>query len=96
MALLGRAMDQLVAEQHRAGKREQFEQLKHFIAGRNPQVRFADAARTLQMSEQATMQAATRLRRRYRTLLKQEISQTVSRPEDLEDEYQALFEALSS
>jgi RNA polymerase sigma-70 factor (ECF subfamily) len=36
-----------------------------------------------------------RLRQRYRQLLREEIAQTVSSPEEIEDEFRELFAALN-
>ena len=38
------------------------------------------------MSEEAVCQAASRLRKRYRELLREEIAQTVAEPGDVDDE----------
>ena len=41
-------------------------------------------------------QAAHRLRKRYRELLREEVAQTVESPEEVEDEIGRLFEALGA
>ena len=45
-------------------------------------------------TETATRMAASRLRKRYRNLLREEIAHTVSRPEEIDEEVQHLFKAL--
>jgi len=45
----------------------------------------------LGMTESAARMATSRLRRRYRQLLREEIAQTVSSPEDIDDEINSLF-----
>jgi RNA polymerase sigma-70 factor (ECF subfamily) len=47
----------------------------------------------LGISEQAARQAASRLRKRYRELLREEVSQTVAEPGDIDDEIRSLFAA---
>jgi len=55
---------------------------------------YANAAATCQMTEGAVKVAAHRLRKRYGELLREEIAQTVSRPEEVEDEIRLLVAAL--
>ena len=43
------------------------------------------------MTEAAAKKAGSRLRHRYREILRQEISQTVSEPEDIDEEMRNLF-----
>ena len=42
----------------------------------------------------AAKKAASRMRRRYRELLREEISQTVAGPDEIEDEIRNLFATL--
>ncbi len=53
------------------------------------------AVRGLKMNEQSLRVTMHRLRKRYREILREEIAQTVARPEDVEEELRALFEAFS-
>ena len=54
------------------------------------------AAGELNTSEGAVRVAVHRLRRRYRQLLRAEISKTVAEPSDVDDEIRSLFSALDS
>jgi RNA polymerase sigma-70 factor (ECF subfamily) len=56
---------------------------------------YAEAAAKLGLSEGALRVAVHRLRRRYRELLRQEIAQTLSRPDQVEEEIKALFSAFA-
>jgi RNA polymerase sigma-70 factor (ECF subfamily) len=94
LALLERVLTRLEDESRDAGKGEQFDVLKQFLAGRSSESSLAEAAARLSMSEGAVKTAAHRLRRRYRELLRDEIAQTVASPEDVEDEIRSLFDAL--
>ncbi len=47
------------------------------------------------MSEVAVRMTVSRMRRRCRELLRDEIAQTVSSPTEIDEEYHALFAALS-
>jgi RNA polymerase sigma-70 factor (ECF subfamily) len=55
---------------------------------------YAQAAGELGMTEGAVKQAASRMRRRYRELLREAIAQTVAGPEEVEDEIRNLFAVL--
>ena len=48
------------------------------------------------MTQAAAKMAAHRMRRRYRELLRQEILQTVTGPDEVDEEIQNLFAILSS
>jgi RNA polymerase sigma-70 factor (ECF subfamily) len=93
ITLLGRVMQRLQREMERGGKGRQFELLKHVISGGDPAVTFAKLAMQLGQSEAATRMAASRMRQRYRELLRDEISQTVTSQEEIEDEIRSLFAA---
>jgi DNA-directed RNA polymerase specialized sigma24 family protein len=96
VALLDNVTGQLRKEYLRAGKGWQFECLKAFLAGRSPTVRYAQAAEQLRITQSAAMTAASRLRQRYRELLRSEIARTVAHPDEVDDEIVLLFNSLSS
>ncbi|HEV7999960.1 MAG TPA: sigma-70 family RNA polymerase sigma factor [Planctomycetaceae bacterium] len=94
VALLGRILQRLEAESADAGKSEQFQELKGFLIGEHAGAIYADVAVRLSTSEAAVKMAASRLRRRYRELLREEIAETLSRPDDVDDEISKLFATL--
>ena len=94
IALLDHVMKSLEAELGQAGKAKQFEVLKGFIAGDHSGTTYAQAADTLNLTEAAVTKAASRMRQRYRELLREEISQTVAGPSEVEDEIRNLFTTL--
>jgi DNA-directed RNA polymerase specialized sigma24 family protein len=94
IALLGQIMERLQGEFAEAGKARQFEELKAFIVGDHAGTTYAQPAAILNVTEAAAKKAASRMRRRYRELLREEIAQTVVGPEDVEDEIRNLFAAL--
>ena len=55
---------------------------------------YAEVGRKLGMTEAAAKMAAHRMRRRYRDLLREEIPETVSGPDEVEDEISKLFATL--
>lgn len=94
VTLLNRVMNRLQREMERNGKAKQFHCLKGFIGG-SGKSSYATAAADLGLSESAARMAASRMRGRYRELLRDEIAQTVSSQEDIESEVQYLFATFS-
>jgi DNA-directed RNA polymerase specialized sigma24 family protein len=94
IALLGRTMQRLETEFSDAGKKSQYESLKGFLIGQHGGATYADVAAKLGMTEAAAKMAVHRMRRKYRELLRDEIRDTVSAPEDVEDEISKLFATL--
>ncbi len=89
-------MQRLRRDMERDGKGRQFDLLKHILSGDNSDLTLPDVAAELGQAETATRMAASRMRSRYRELLRDEISQTLSSPEDVEDEIRSLFAAFES
>ncbi len=93
LALLDRVLARLRSELEAEGRSRHFEVLRGFlVAGADPGTHAAAGA-ALGLSEGAARIAVHRLRRRYRELLREEIAQTLTRPERVEDELNALFRA---
>ena len=95
LALLDRVLSRLRDEHLIAGKLSQFETLQPFLSLDRASANYVEAARQLKTTEATVRVAAHRLRKRYRSLLRDEIAQTVATPEDVEDEIRHLFEALA-
>jgi RNA polymerase sigma factor (sigma-70 family) len=95
LALLAKVIERLRAECDAAGKSKQFEQLKIFLTAGKGALSHAEAAKKLGMDETAVRVAAHRLRKRYRILLRDEISQTLTDPAQVDEEMRALFGAFS-
>ena len=93
--VLTRVMQRLEREQERAGHARQFAILKSFIAGRSEGTSIAKAASELAMKEAAARMAVSRLRDRYREILRAEIAETVTSPEDVDAEISHLFAVFS-
>lgn len=94
VTLLGRVMGRLQREAERSGKASEFHVLKDFIGGSGASP-YAVAAESLAMSESAARMAASRLRKRYRELLREEIAETVTSGDDIDDEVRHLFATFS-
>lgn len=96
ITLLDRVLVCLEREQERTGKGSQFQLLKNSIVRQTDGASYADVARELGVTSSAARMAASRLRNRYRELLRVEIAQTVGAKEDIDDEIQHLFAIFSS
>jgi RNA polymerase sigma factor (sigma-70 family) len=94
LTVLGNAMAKLKAEF--AGSKEQlFETLKPYLpAGKGP-TSYKDVAARLGMTEATVKVTVYRLRQRYRQLVREEIAQTVSTPEQVDEEIRDLFASLA-
>ena len=93
VTLLARVIDCLQKENETARRGKQFAQLKIFLTDSKDESSYREAAKNLNLDETAVRVAVHRLRKRYRQLLRGEISQTLSNPADLDEEMQALFKA---
>ncbi|MGO9244910.1 MAG: RNA polymerase sigma factor [Verrucomicrobiia bacterium] len=95
LALLDQVLGRLQAESVADGKGALFEQLKLFLTEGKGTTTYASVATKLQTTEGAVKVAVHRLRRRYRELLREEISHTVATPAEIEEEIQHLFTAFA-
>ena len=95
LTLLRLTMDRLKLEQTELLKRAQFETLKRFLIGDGSSGGYGAACANLGMSEPAARMAVSRLRTRYREILREEILRTVTSSQDVEDEIRHLFKAIS-
>ena len=87
---------QRLGEEYRAqGKGTLFDALRTTLAGASDAAPYAELARQLDMSEGAVKVAVHRLRQRYRGLLRDTIADTVSTPDEVEDELRYLFRTLA-
>ena len=93
LTLLDRVLARLRSEFVATGKVETFDALKPALAGAADP--YANIAAATGLSEGAVKVAIHRLRKRYRQILREEIAQTVSTPEEVDEEIRALFAALS-
>jgi RNA polymerase sigma-70 factor (ECF subfamily) len=91
LTLLDRVMSRLQDDAVLKGKDEQFETLKPYLPGDEPQLSYSGTATALGVSEGAVKVAVHRLRRKFRDILQDEISQTVSSRAEIEDELRHLW-----
>jgi RNA polymerase sigma factor (sigma-70 family) len=93
--LVGRALAQLKAEYEIAGRLQVFERLNPYLSTAGGQPPYAAVAPELNTSEAAVKMAVNRIRRRFRALLRSCIAETVSRQEDVADEYRYLLRVIT-
>ncbi|MCB1208850.1 MAG: sigma-70 family RNA polymerase sigma factor [Verrucomicrobiales bacterium] len=94
LTLLALALARLESEMTAIGKAVQFTTLKPWLTAETDGISQSTAATQLGISEEAVKVAIHRLRRRFREAVKTEIAQTVSDPERVHDELEALKAAL--
>lgn len=90
LTMLELTLGRLREEFQLAGKEALFEQLKTFITGDRSDSSYADAATRLGMTEAAAKMTVTRMRQRYRALLRAEIANTVEDPKEVDTEMREL------
>jgi hypothetical protein len=96
MTLLDEAMCRLNQEYAAQGKASMFETLKPFIDPINSKaaLSYEQVANTLQVGLGSVKKFIYRLRKRYASVLREEVARTVSDPAELDQEIHALCEAL--
>ncbi|MCA9260360.1 MAG: sigma-70 family RNA polymerase sigma factor [Planctomycetales bacterium] len=84
----------LRAEQRQKGQADRFDVLEPFLAADSP-TRRMHAASELGLSQEALRAAISRLRRRFRELLKAEVALVLHDSEDVDDEIRQMFQSLA-
>jgi len=95
LTVLERTMARLQAEAASTNKQKLFEHLKVYLTAEKSSVSYRDVAAELDMTEGAVKVAVHRLRQHYRELLRDEIAQTVTTEEQIDEEIRDLFTALA-
>jgi RNA polymerase sigma factor (sigma-70 family) len=93
LTVLEQALARLKAEHVGAGKGELFDDLKGFLTGDGQTGSYRAIAVRRGVSEGALKVAVHRVRKRYRALLRDEVAQTVTDPNEIDGEIRALFAA---
>jgi len=94
LTLIARAQDRLRDEQVAAGEGERFVALEPTLAGDRTELGYGGLAARFGVTESTVKSWALRLRRRFRALLLEEISQTLDEGQDPEAELRELLGAL--
>jgi hypothetical protein len=93
--MLKRSLARLREDYEESGKGELFRKLKPYLTADAERGQFGEIAGALEMNETAVRVAVSRLRKRYRDMLRTEICETVANPEDADDEYEHICRVLS-
>ena len=91
---LSRVLDRLASEY--SGHTFRFDDLKVFLIEARGSAAFADVALRLGVTEGALKSLVHRMRRRYAELFRDEVAQTVEKPEDVEEEIGYMLAVLSN
>ena len=92
-----RALSRLGEECERRGRRRIFDVLGSCLSAEREDVSYENFAKILGVPETAVKKRLVhQLRKRYRTLLRQEVADTVENPDQLEDELRYLCAALAA
>jgi RNA polymerase sigma-70 factor (ECF subfamily) len=94
ITLLERVTTRLESEMAAGGKQSQFDRLKSSLTGDEARESYAQLGAALGMSEGAVKVAVHRLRKRFRQLVRDEIAQTVSSADQIDDELRHLWNAV--
>jgi RNA polymerase sigma-70 factor (ECF subfamily) len=91
-----RALSRLGEECERRGRRRVFDVLSSCLAAEREDVSYPNFSKTLRVPETAVKRLVHQLRKRYRALLREEVAETVEKPEELEDELRYLCAVLAA
>lgn len=94
LSLMDQVVDRLREKYKADGNLEQFEHLKCCLTCSRDDIPYQQIAGLFQMTPGAVAVAVHRLRKRYRSLLREEVARTLSSREHLEEEMRALRSAL--
>ena len=94
MTVINRALRRLEEESRATGNSRQFDQLKSFLTGGQPQLPYKQVGETLGMSEGAVKVAVHRLRKRFGQCLRAELAETVVDLGEVEEELRQMLSIL--
>ncbi len=95
LAVMDEALQRLQKEFASTGREAQFERLKGFLEGDVARGAYDLAAADLGVGARAVAMAVHRLRQRYRELVREEVAQTVGKPDEVEEEMRHLITVLA-
>jgi RNA polymerase sigma-70 factor (ECF subfamily) len=96
-ALVGAGLERLAAEYQHEGKQSLFQHLKVFLTGSaDPLPSYDQLAGQMGLPASTLRSHVTRLRTRYRELLRAQVRQTVASEAEVDGELHELFRVLSS
>jgi RNA polymerase sigma factor (sigma-70 family) len=90
------AVSRLGEECERKGRRRIFDVLSSSLAAEREDVSYAGFSKALGIPEPAVKRLVHQLRKRYRSLLREEVAETVEKPDEVDDELRYLCAALAA
>jgi RNA polymerase sigma factor (sigma-70 family) len=90
------ALSRLAEECEQRGRRRVFDVLSSCLAAEREEVSYATFSKRLGVPETAVKRLVHQLRKRYRTLVREEVAQTIETADDLEDELRYLCATLAT
>ena len=90
------ALGRLGEECERRGRRRVFDVLSSCLAAEREDVSYANFSKTLGVPDTAVKRLVHQLRKRYRSLLREEVAETVEKPEEVDNELRYLCAALAA
>jgi RNA polymerase sigma-70 factor (ECF subfamily) len=91
-----RALRRLAEECESHGRRRVFDALSGSLGAERTDVHYVDLAKSLGVSEASVKRLLHEMRERYRALLRQEVADTVEKPDSIDDEVRYLCAALAA
>ncbi len=96
LTLIETALARMEREYHEAGRDGEFELLKPCLTAGRGEIDYRGLATALGLNEGAARVAVHRIRKRYRSLFREEIARTVRDETEVEEEMRALMQALGT
>jgi RNA polymerase sigma-70 factor (ECF subfamily) len=93
--LLQVVLQRLAEEQGARGRASQFEDLRQFLVAQGEPESYEKVSQRLGLAVTGIRMAVSRLRERYREMLREEILRTVASAQDAEEEYRSLMAVLT-
>jgi RNA polymerase sigma-70 factor (ECF subfamily) len=94
LTLIETALARMEQEYREAGRDQEFEALKPCLTAGRGEIGYCELAKALGLGEGAARVAVHRIRKRYRSLFREEIARTVRNEGEVEEEMRALMQAL--
>jgi len=96
VALIEQVFSMLRGEYAAAGKAKLFEALRVYVWGEGSSPPYSEIGPQFNLTQGAAKMAVSRLRQRFRELLRGEVAHTVARPEDIDGELRHLIAVLKA
>ena len=90
------AFEKLEKDYRKSGQSDRFEVLRKMLWGRLSDTQYEQASKELGMTINATRVATSRMRNRFRELVREEIATQVNSTSEIDEEYQFLIQTLSA